>query len=169
MRRLMVLLLGIIAFGNALACSCAYAPLTSEAARGASNVFVFRLLSARVSGEPGAESRVTGRIQVLANVRSRTTARDIVFMTQQCCGIRMEVGKDYVGFLSADARHFSANGGNVLPLWGRFGETDAGLLEAVLRGHRNVEGAFAYGSQEIMQVRPPPPPCPREPVSASGR
>jgi hypothetical protein len=169
MRRLMVLLLGVIAFGDALACSCAYIPLTSEAAREASNVFVFRLLSARANGDPGAESEVTGRIQVLANVRGRTTARDIDFTTQQCCGIRMEVGKDYVGFLSADARHFGANGGNVLALWGRFGETDAGLLEAVLRGHRNVEEAFAYGFQEIKQVRPPPPPCPRKPVSASGR
>ncbi len=44
---------------------------------------------------------------------------------------------------------------------GPFGREDADLLEAVLRGKKEVDDAFSYGVQEIMQVRPPPPPCPR--------
>ena len=162
MRWLMILLLGLVPCGRAEACSCA-AGLTSGSAREASNVFVFRLLSAQadVSRKPGAEFQVTGRIQVLANVRGRTTSRDIDFSTYWCCGIRMEVGKEYIGFLPSDARHFRANAGNVLPLSESYGKVQAEMLEAVLRGTREIDEAFSYGVQEIMQIRPPPAPCPR--------
>ena len=162
MRRFAALLAGVIAFGHVWACSCTTIPVRSEDARAAGNVFVFRLLSAQVKGgrEPGSEFQVRGKIQILANVRGTTTAREVDYWMHQCCGIRMEVGKDYIGFLSADAGQFAANAGNVLPVWGTFGREDADLLEAVLRGKKEVDEAFSYGVQEIMQVRPPPPPCP---------
>lgn len=163
MRRFVVFLAGMIAFGHVWACSCTTVPVRSEDARAASNVFVFRLLSAQVKDgrEPGSEFYIRGKIQVLANVRGTTSAREIDYRTHQCCGIRMEVGKDYIGFLSADAGQFTADAGNVLPVWGTFGRENADLLEAVLRGGKEVGDAFSYGVQEIMQVRPPPPPCPR--------
>ena len=164
MVRTFVLAVGLLSSGFASACSCAFPPLSTQEARAAKSVFVFRLMDARVepikSGSSG--HLVTGTIKVMARIRGATKAKEIRFSTFYCCGSRLEVGKYYVAFLTSDAPRFDGNAGNLLPLWQEFGQSEANDLEAVLRGKKQLEESFAYGLQEINQVRPPPPPCPAQ-------
>ena len=162
MGKILALAVGLLLAGAANACSCAFAPLGNEEARAAKNVFVFRLMEAHVEQPTSSESSnfVTGTITVMARVRGTTKAREIRFSTFYCCGSRLEVGKYYVAFLSSDTTSFDGNASNLLPLWQGFGQREADDLEAVLRGKKNLEDSFAYGLQEINQIRPPPPPCP---------
>lgn len=162
MKKFVALTLGLALTGQAWACSCVDWGISSENARTAKNVFVFRLLATELLSEPSGEAayRVEGRIQVLANVRGRTSTRKITYSTYYCCGIRMETGKQYIGFTQENTVSLAATSGNVLPIWGSFDRSTADALEAVLRGRRKLEEAFEYGSDEIHQMRPPPPPCP---------
>ncbi len=158
MKLMLALLIGLLWTGNADACSCSYSPLDGKAAQAARNVFVFQLVNARV--DHGASDSVVGTVRVLANVRGRTTATEIRYSTSWCCGTRMEVGKSYIGFRSSDATRFDVNGGNVIPLWLGFTQDTADKLEAVLRGRRGFEEAFAFEMADLHVPPPPPAPCP---------
>jgi len=164
MCRFVALLLLLVLSGKAAACSCAEFGLSSEDARAAENVFVFRLVETELlpssNGEPAF--RVKGRIRVLAHVRGRTKSREIVYSIHDCCGIRLETGKEYVGFTRDNGQHFEGTSVNVLPIWGSFDRSTADSLEAVLRGNEKIEDAFTYGMSEIHQIRPPPLPCPQQ-------
>jgi hypothetical protein len=164
MRSIAAVIFGWLLCGTALACSCVHHQLDTETARKASHVFVFRVVSTQVGDatdeDPFGDYRISARIRVLAHVRGKTSARELDYSIHWCCGIRLETGKDYLGFLPADRQLFQANLSNVLPLWDRFTREQADQLEAVLRGKKSLEEAFLYGMQEIPQVRPPPAPCP---------
>ena len=161
MKRILVLLVGLLLGGTAEACQCSFIPLGTKEAQAARNVFVFRLIDARIdqdtTGNPS--NSVAGTIKVLAHVRGRTRAQQVRYSTSWCCGSRPEVGKYYIAFLSSDAPRFDGNASNVLPLWQEFGRDEADRLEAVLRGKSRLEEVFAYGVDEIHQMRLPPPPC----------
>ena len=162
MGRILALVVGLLLASAADACSCDFAPLGTKEARAARNVFVFRLMDARVEpATAGASSNwVVGTVKVEARVRGSTKAQQIRFSTFYCCGSRLEVGKHYIAFLSSDTPRFDGNASNVLPLWEDFDREQADALEAVLRGKTKLEDVFAYGLEEINQVRPPPAPCP---------
>jgi hypothetical protein len=161
MGRVLALVVGLLLGGAAFACQCSFVPLGTKEAQAATNVFVFRLMDARVV--PGVKdapnTSVVGTIKVVAHIRGRTRAQQIRYSTFYCCGSRLEIGKYYIAFLSSDAPKFDANASNVLPLWQDFGRREADNLEAVLRGKKQLEDVFPYGLDEIHQVRPPPPPC----------
>jgi hypothetical protein len=159
MTRTLVLLVGLLLGSTAHACQCSFIPLDSKQAQSARNVFVFRLVNARIDKDTTGEldDSVTGTIKVLARVRGRTDAQEIRYSTSWCCGSRLEVGKYYIAFLSIDEPRFDANASNVLPLWQEFGREEAVKLESVLRGKSRLEEAFTYGVDEIHTMRPPPP------------
>lgn len=164
MGRILVLVLGIFSAAAADACVCSTVQLGNKEVQAARYVFVFRLMDAHVDAEQDtpivSSESVIGTIRVAAHVRGRTKAKEIRYSTDYCCGSRLEVGKNYIGFLGSDGGRFYASASNVIPLWGYFGRDEADSLEAVLRGKKKLEDAFAYGIGEINQVRPPPPPCP---------
>jgi hypothetical protein len=149
---------------RAAACSCAEYGLSSEDALAAQNVFVFRVAETELLPSPDGESpfRVKARIEVLAHVRGRAKSTEVVYSIHDCCGIRIETGKEYIGFTRDNAQRFVGTSANILPIWGNFDRPTADALEAVLRGSRKIEDAFSYGTDEIHQIRPPPPPCPQE-------
>ena len=76
MKRILLLLMMLIA-PSAMACECAE-ELTSEMARQAPHVFVFRVISLEV-GEVNGERYAVGKIRVIANVRGKTTTREIYY------------------------------------------------------------------------------------------
>lgn len=164
MLRIILLISALLLAGPAAACSCVDTPLDTASARAARHVFVFRVISTTAQDESQddhlAGYRVSAKIRVLANVRGKTTARELDYWIHRCCGIRLEAGKDYIGFLRSDGASFHASHANVLPLWDRFTHPEADDLEAVLRGKAKLEEVFASGLSEISQVPPPPPPCP---------
>lgn len=131
------------------------APLSTQEARQARHVFVFRVLSTQMGD---TDFSVTGKVRVIANVRGRTTADEIMYHTGYCGGISLDPGKDYIGFLSSDAKRFRVDVGNTVPLFfGRFTRREADNLEALLRGKKEMGEAFAFNFQTIL---PPPPPSP---------
>jgi hypothetical protein len=164
MLRIIFLISALLLAGPAAACSCVDAPLDTASARAARHVFVFRVISTMARDEPTVDGRagyhVSAKIRVLANVRGKTTTRELDYWIHRCCGIRLEAGKDYIGFLHSDGTSFQASHANVLPLWDRFTRPEADDLEAVLRGKAKLEEVFASGLSEIHQVPPPPLPCP---------
>ncbi len=149
---------------DAIACSCSFAPLGTQEAQSARNIFVFQLTDAHVehSAPNGYGTWVVGTIKVLDQVRGTTKARQVRYSTYMCCGSRLEVGKYYIAFLASDASRFDGNAGNLLPLWGGFDQKEAASLNAVLHGTKDLEDVFPFGLKEIQQVRPPPPPCPSQ-------
>ena len=162
MGKILALIIGLLAVNAAQACSCAYGSLNSDKVRVASHVFVFRLLDARFEqgAEDPSQNSVIGTIHIVANLRGKTTSREIRYSISNCCGSRMEVGKYYVGFQSSDVAQFKVNAGNTLMLWNGYGREIADKLAAVLRGEERLDDAFAYGLEEINLEWPPRPRCP---------
>ncbi|MDE2407029.1 MAG: hypothetical protein KGL91_04095 [Xanthomonadaceae bacterium] len=162
MGKFLAVIAGLLLSCGVLACECAFVPLGTEEAQSAKNVFVFRLMASRVDNTSTEErNSILGTIEVVARIRgSATKVRHVRYSISECCGSRLEVGKYYVAFLPSDISIFDGNGSNLLPLWQGFGQSEANNLEAVLRGKKRLEDTFAFGLQEIDQVRPPPPPCP---------
>lgn len=157
MKRILLLLMMLIA-PSAMACECAE-ELTSEMARQAPHVFVFRVISLEV-GEVNGERYAVGKIRVIANVRGKTTAREIYYRTGWCCGVSMDPGLDYIGFLSSDSERFEASTASVLRIYmGQFDRREADELEALLRGRKALREAFPFGPRAIKRDWPPPPPC----------
>ena len=156
-KRLLLLLMMFVA-PAAMACECAE-ELTSEMARKASNVFVFRVISLEV-GEVDGTRYAVGKVRVIANVRGKTTAREIYYRTGWCCGISMSPGLDYIGFLSGDSEQFEVTTATVLRIYmGQFDRREADELEALLRGRKPLLEAFPFGPRAITRGWPHPPPC----------
>ena len=157
MKRILLFLMMLVA-PAAMACECEEA-LTSETARGASHVFVFRVISLEV-GEVDGERYAVGKIRVIANVRGKATAREIYYRTGWCCGVSMTPGLDYIGFLSGDTARFEVTTATVLRIYmGQFNRREADELEALLRGRKALRDAFPLGPRAIERDWPPPPPC----------
>lgn len=157
MKGLLLFLMVLIA-PAAMACECAE-ELTSEMAREAPHVFVFRVISLKV-GEVDGQRYAVGKIRVIANVRGKTAAREIYYRTGWCCGVSMDPGHDYIGFLSADSARFEVTTATVLRIYmGQFDRREADELEALLRGKKGLRDAFPLGPRAIKRDWPPPPPC----------
>jgi hypothetical protein len=133
-KALFLLLCGLLATSQAMACECPV-PLTSEDARKATNVFVFRLLGTQMDPNTNSyfDEAATGRVQVVANVRGKTTAKEIVYSTSRfCCGLKLATGAYYIAVLDEDAKRFNASPANLIGLQIGFGRSEADLLESVL-------------------------------------
>ncbi|MBD9470683.1 hypothetical protein [Pseudoxanthomonas sp. PXM01] len=142
----------------AMACECGE-ELTSEMARKAPNVFVFRVISLEV-GEVDGTRYAVGKIRVIANVRGKTVARAIYYRTGWCCGISMSPGLDYIGFLPSDSERFEVTTATVIRIFmGQFDRREADELEALLRGRKTLTDAFPLGPRAITRDWPLAPPC----------
>lgn len=160
MKIFFLLLFGFLATSEALACECAL-PLTSETARKAPNVFVFRLLGAQMDSteSSGYGDSARGRIQVVANVRGKTSAKEIIYsVSRWCCGLKLAPGAYYIAVLPKDSGHFNVSAANLLGLQMGFNRNEADLLESVLRGKRKLEDAFPAGVSMLGGMCPPPDP-----------
>lgn len=154
-RVLLALTAFLISF-EALACEPAV-PVSTADARRASNVFVFRVTSLRA--DDTREFVAVGALQVLANVRGRTTATMLEYSTGWCGGISLDPGVDYIGFLPSDMRVLQAGPDTVVPLlFGRYDHGVANSLERVLRGKRTLEGTFGQSWDVSRRIPPPAPP-----------
>lgn len=161
-KALFLLLFGLLATSQAMACECP-TPLTSENARKAKNVFVFRLLGTQMDPNTNSDfdEAATGRIQVVANVRGKTTAKEIAYSTSRfCCGLKLATGAYYIAVLDEDAKRFNASSANLIGLQIGFGRSEADLLESVLRGKSKLEDAFPSGNSALGGLCPPPDPMP---------
>ncbi|MDQ1925148.1 hypothetical protein, partial [Massilia pseudoviolaceinigra] len=115
------LLAWILTFSCAAqACTCAFAPLDTESARDAKDVFIFRLTQAKVKHISGDERRGTeiiGQIKIIDRLRGVKKLSDqIKFYTDTCCGTRLDVGSYFVAFVSDAGSQFVAHNGNVVGL-----------------------------------------------------
>lgn len=162
MLRVLLVLAAVLISFEALACQTGI-PLSTEEARRASNVFVFRVTSIRA--DDTREFVAVGTLQVLANVRGRTTATMLEYSTGWCGGISLDPGVDYIGFLPSDARVLQASPDTVVPLlFGRYDRGVADRLERVLRGKTSLEEAFGQSWDLSRRIPPPPPPPHPEPA-----
>lgn len=158
MLRVLLVLAAVLISFEAPACQTGI-PLSTADARQASNVFVFRVTSLRA--DDTREFVAVGELQVLANVRGRTTATMLEYSTGWCGGISLDPGVDYIGFLPSDVRVLQAGPDTVVPLiFGRYDRGVADRLERVLRGKRSLEDTFGQSWDVSRRIPPPPPPHP---------
>jgi hypothetical protein len=119
MFRLSVLATIFIA-GNSLACTCSFAPMSTQSIRAASNIFVFQLLSATVkrANENGTPSwGIEGKIKVVDSIYgARKPPQRVRFATGACCGARFDVGHYFVAFIPAGRANFELNHANALDI-----------------------------------------------------
>lgn len=147
----------------AQACECARMPLDDQAAKAATEVFVFRLMSAAVDdSNPDAVQNLVGRIEVVETLRGKPAPRALRYSIFRCCGIRLEVGEYYAGFTTDVGAEFFGDVDNLLPLGESYesGRRRGLRLHDVVAGRVSVDTAFPDPMLRIEQLpRPPPPPC----------
>lgn len=77
------------------ACTCSVSPPTTNSLRSANEVFIFRLLDAKLAAKKphGANQEIVGNIKIVERLRG-TSGRlsQIRFFTGKCCGTRLDVG-----------------------------------------------------------------------------
>jgi hypothetical protein len=162
-----ILLLLVAVYCNlAEACTCGYLSLDTTAVRSAQQVFVFRLISARIDEGASigmAHSKIIGRIEIIAEIRgSSDHVSELSFSTQRCCGTRLDVGGYFVAFLPQTGISFEANNGNVVEIGPAFDlpYTQA-KINAVLAGKRRFEDVFSREDTDRTEQEPVvAPPCP---------
>jgi len=161
-----VLFLLVAVYHNlAAACTCGFLFLDTAAARSAQQVFVFRLVSAEISGgtRNGADyNEIIGRIEIVSQLRgSSEHVGELSFSTQRCCGTRLDVGGYFVAFLPQTGKRFAANNGNVVEI-DRFDLQDTQVkVNALLAGKTRFEDVFSKEATDRTEQEPvPPPPCP---------
>lgn len=170
-RRMKLLISVILAIANAsaLACTCTFLPLGNEQANAATEIFVFRLVSAVADTEDsGALSggQVTGTIRIVDVLRGNPQFTRMRYSTTFCCGSRIDVGQYYVAFTSASGTEFSGDTGSLLNFGEQYVSTapEAERLRAVESGDQTLEQAFGEFPNDRMFTLPrPPPPCPNGP------
>ncbi|WP_408950582.1 hypothetical protein [Lysobacter sp. Hz 25] len=165
MRKIIVFVIAVLASTAAAACQCAGPPLDTVSARRAKHVFVFRLLSSELQTEGSDQpwtTQVIGRIQVVDTLRGTANTKTIRYSTQQCCGVRLDVGKYYAAFASDAGPQLSGDLGNLLELGEMSpGSGDRARIESVLSGKSSLEKAFSeYTLDRLHQIPRPPKPCP---------
>lgn len=165
MRKIIVFVIAVLASTAAAACQCAGPPLDTVSARRAKHVFVFRLLSSELQTEGSDQpwtTRVIGKIQVVDTLRGTANTKTIRYSTQQCCGVRLDVGKYYAAFASDAGPQLSGDLGNLLELGEMSpGSGDRARIESVLSGKSSLEKAFSeYTLDRLHQIPRPPEPCP---------
>jgi hypothetical protein len=147
------------------ACTCSFVPINSEATRAAKNVFIFRLIQAKVNlinGHVGSTPEIIGQIEVIDRLRGdEKRVKEIKFSTSSCCGSRFDVGSYFVAFVSEVGPRFVANNGNVVEIGREYPlpQTRANLL-AVLDGEKRFEDVFSREFRDRTEQFPIQPPCP---------
>jgi len=166
MLRAVLLACGLVFSSVAQACQCAYQPLDTDAARGAKNIFIFRLVQAEVmpsASSEGHAARVLGRIDIVGHLRGNTASfKEIEYSTDHCCGSRFDVGSYFVAFVSKAGPRLVANNGNVMELGQQrvTPQTRAEIL-TILKGEKTLEDVFSRAELERTEQSPVMPPCPR--------
>jgi hypothetical protein len=162
--RILIFLCAILFSGLALACQCAYEPMSDNSVKAAKNIFVFRLISAEIANKAstdGTDSTILATIQIVDVVRGSAAYKKIYFSNHWCCGSRLDVGHFYAAFTSTGGVSFSGNTGNLLDLGNMYyPEIEFRKnIPFVLTGKMSINKAFAnYDINRLEQVPPPPPP-----------
>ncbi|NZA26228.1 hypothetical protein H0E84_07495 [Luteimonas sp. SJ-92] len=167
MKKLIMLAVALAFSQPAQACQCAFPPLDTQSVREAKNVFVFRLLDARLQTEGSAlplTATVLGNIEIVDTIRGTADAKRIRYSVHQCCGTRLDVGKYYLALSSDSGPEIHGHSGNLIEAGEMYypGSGTRERIETVLSGEEGLENAFsAYALDRTQQIpRPPPPNCP---------
>lgn len=163
LRWLFFLLIGL-SYSTVEACTCAYLPLESDAVRRAKQIFIFRLVAAGIDEDKPDltfKNETIGRIKVVSQLRgSSKHVSEVSFFTDQCCGIRLDVGGYFVAFLPQTGKRFVANNGNVMQVGRTFSHEDTiAKVQAVLTGKNEFEAEFSRADTDRTEQDPVLPPC----------
>jgi hypothetical protein len=164
--KLLACVLLVLARSPAIACSCSYSTLGDKQAVEASEIFVFRLVSAVAdpeSSDPFAGREVTAKINIVDVIRGKPRFETLHYSTSFCCGSKMDLGHYYVAFTSGSGGEFSGNTGNLLNLGEVYasGYDTSKKLRAIESGERTLEQEFGQFPNDKMHMLPAPPdPCP---------
>ncbi len=161
MRWLLFCLLSIATW-PALACECANGLVDTQTVRAAKNVFVFKVMAAAVASSETYPDRVVAKIKIVDRLRGKTRFDTVSYSTSWCCGLRIEVGGEYMAFTAESGPKLEINQGNLLAAGVLGYSPDARLRRdvlAILAGRRVVDDALTEESNARLP-RIPPPPCP---------
>jgi hypothetical protein len=160
----LLLLLFALSFHMVQACTCKYLPLETASVRNAKQIFIFRLVDARVSNAKAdvtADNETIGHIAVISQVRGASKqVTELSFSTDRCCGARLDVGGYFVAFLPRTGRRFAANNGNIMQIGPMFTHPDTeAKIRAVLSGGKKFEDVFSRAETDRTEQEPVLPPC----------
>lgn len=112
------IILSVFFSTTASACTCSHIPLNTETIKNSSNVFIFRLIGAKVKHASNSlATDVEGEIKVVERIRgTKYSYKRIHFSTSLCCGLRLDVGHYFVAFTSENGPTLSINSGNILDI-----------------------------------------------------
>jgi hypothetical protein len=157
----------LIALGSAAhACTCSSTPLSTEVARSAKSVVIFRLVQAQLPDESdrGSHSHeVQGKVTMMEQLRGHGPAvQEVNYSTSACCGVRLDVGSYYVAFVSGSGTRFRAHTENVVDLGPAkpSPETRAGIVD-LINGRKTLDQVFPRAMRDRVEQSPIPIPCPR--------
>lgn len=154
---------------NALACTCSFNPLSTESIQNASNIFVFRIISAKVRNENISNPLMhknEAKIKVVDRIYGeKYLYSDIHFSTSSCCGSRLDVGRYYVAFISEKGPDFLANNGNIIDIGEDYYPDTATEMDVknkilkILSKKAKFEDVFGRDSLDRIEQSPVLPPC----------
>ncbi len=154
---------------NTLACTCSFNPLSTESIQSASNIFVFRIMSAKVRNETVQNpimQEVEAKIKVIDRIHgAQHLYSGIHFSTSWCCGSRLDVGRYYVAFISDEGPEFLAHNGNIIDIGERYypdsvTEIDIkGKILKILSKKAKLQEIFTRDNLDRIEQSPVLPPC----------
>lgn len=167
MRSLVATVILALASTAVFGCECSYSPLGDHAVVGASNIFVFQLMSAEVESDVAPEAQaLIARVKVVEHIRGVEYSHELMrYSTLWCCGSRLDVGHFYAAFLTEPATPFVGHPGNLLHLGEYYSSesSEALNLKAVVVGQRRLEEAYGeFPGERQHQLPRPPKPCPQD-------
>ncbi len=157
--------ISLFAVADVFACDCSGTNLTPSAAQSASNVFLFKLMSAEVEDGNGTEGGVVGNVQVLKTyIGKGSQYKRIRSHIRQCCGTRLIVGFSYLAFTSEQGTAFTGNSGSILDInitsYNMSQESVDEMVERILNEDAAHEARYWGESWRRLQIVPVPnPPC----------
>ena len=152
------------------ACQCGFSLLGNDEAKSATEIFVFRLVSATADAndsDPISGGKVSATIQIVDVLRGNPHFNRMRYSTSLCCGSRIDVGQYFVAFTSDSGMEFSANTGNLMNFGEQYASSapNAQRLRAVESGRQTLEEAFGkFPNERMFTVPRPPDPCPHESI-----
>lgn len=164
-RLLAVWLSLLLPLAAAQACECMDEPLDDAGVAAASDIFVFRLVSASAA-EPfrknGYDASVVGTLQIAAQLRGAAAPQTLRYQTSLCCGLRLNVGDYYAAFLrDVDGDTFGGSIGNLVPLGQGYSGSVRERVTDLAAGRITLDEAVPARMRDEMATLPPrpPPPC----------
>ena len=119
-----------------------------------------------------------GSIRVVESIRGEGAQfKKVAFTTDTCCGTRLDVGHDYVAFVSGKGSLVEVNWGNIADVTDYYSEdsdyprSEQGIIarvEGLLEGTLPLDKAIpTFMRTSVSQLGTPPPlPCPDPPATA---